>query len=356
MQQRHVRIAQIPRLRLSLEALCSAALSEREILLNLYNALNGDSWYRNDFWGSTASVCDWYGIGCIDGRVVEINLRGNNLVGLPGPDLFYLGDLQILWLYSNPINFNFENIGSAVKLQDLRLDATNVHSLHGIGAASSLISLDVRFSFVRGQFPEEILQLTNLRSLSMGGNGMIGKLPSSFASLPFLTSLLLQSNELTGRLPAFDNMNFLKYLDLSNNALTGSISKKIFDKLSTTENVTLDLANNQLTGVVPEELDRFSGLTIYLRDNRILGLPVTLCDNTRWNLGDVGNYGCDGILCKPGTSNEYGRRRPGFDCLPCPAARYYGETLCQTSVANGLRFGAIRVGCSCLLVSLFAWL
>jgi hypothetical protein len=248
---------------------------------------------------------------------------------MPGPDLFYLRDLQILWLYSNPITFSFENIGSAKKLQDLRLDSTKVHSLHGIGAATSLISFDARFSSVRGPFLEEITRLSNLRTLSLGENGITGTLPKSFASLPFLMSLRLNANELTGKLPAFDDIHFLKYVDLSDNALTGAISRNFFNKLSIDVKPEIRLSRNQLTGVVPEEFDRFGDMTIYVADNRILGLPLTLCDNDEWNNGEVGSFGCDAIMCKPGTFSEHGRRRSSSKCLPCPTATYYGETACS---------------------------
>ena len=129
-----------------------------------------------------------------------------------------------------------------------------MHSLHGIGAATSLISFDAQFSYVRGPFPEEITRLSNLRTLSLGENGITGTLPKSFASLPFLMSLRLNANELTGKLPAFDDIHFLKYVDLSDNALTGAISRKFFDKLSIDVTPEIRLSRNQLTGVVQKSL------------------------------------------------------------------------------------------------------
>mmetsp|Transcript_15731 Transcript_15731/g.38714 ORF Transcript_15731/g.38714 Transcript_15731/m.38714 type:complete len:338 (+) Transcript_15731:5212-6225(+) len=94
----------------------ACAPSQREILMDLYHSLGGKDWHRNDFWGSTASVCDWYGVGCSQGQVISINLRANNLFGIPNPSVFYLRHLKTLWLYSNPISFSFENIGSAKKI------------------------------------------------------------------------------------------------------------------------------------------------------------------------------------------------------------------------------------------------
>ena len=311
---------------------CDGPLSEREILVNLYNSLNGDNWYRNDLWLTNSNHCDWYGIGCQDGKVIEINLRGNNLQGLPSPDIFYLQELQILWLYSNPITFSFENIAHARKLRDLRLDSTKLHSLHGIGsAAPSLISFDARFTELRGPFSDEILQLSNLRILSLGNNHMTGTIPKSLTNLRYLLSLRLNSNRFSGSIPTFEDMHFLKYIDLSENVLTGSLSKRFLEMVSDDTSVTLRLSQNQLTGVIPPEFDRFYQMDLFLADNKILGVPLTLCDNSEWNNGDVGSFGCDGLLCKPGTYNPIGRRRPGLECLACPSAIYYGETNCENS-------------------------
>lgn len=326
---------------------CDQTLTEREILVNLYYALNGNMWHRNDFWGSTADICDWYGIGCVGGHVAIINLRGNNIRGLPGPDLFFLPGLKTLWLYSNPLEFSFENIGSATKLQDLRLDSTMLHSLHGIGAATSLVSFDAGFTSLRGSFPEqEILALTNLRVLKLNDNSLTGTLPKSFAPLKYLVSLRLDSNKLSGDLPSFDDMEFLDYIDISNNELTGQISRKVFARLGSNEMPTLRLARNQLTGVVPQEFDRFSDMAVYLSGNQILGLPLVLCDNAKWNNGEVGKYGCDAILCKPGSSNSQGRRTPDAKCLPCDSATYYGDTSCPSRHSSAARVGTMATSAS----------
>lgn len=313
---------------------CDGPPNDREILMNLFYALHGDNWIRNDFWGSTSDFCDWYGIGCINGQIVIINLRGNNLKGLPGPDLFYLRELKVLWLYSNPITFSFENIGSARKLQDLNLDATNLHTLHGISAATSLVSFSARFTSVRGQFPEDLLPLSNLRTLSLSGNRLTGTLPASFEPLKFLVSLNLNSNQLTGKLPSFEEMPFLSNVDLSNNKFTGPISRHFLERLSSEIVPTIALSRNQITGVVPQEFYRFGEMNLYVTDNYLLGLPLTLCYNADWNGGAVGDFGCDGIMCKPGTYNEAGRsKKLGTSCRPCASATYYGETVCGVKSA-----------------------
>ena len=38
--------------------------SERQALVSLYNATNGDGWVNNRLWASPAPVCDWNGVTC----------------------------------------------------------------------------------------------------------------------------------------------------------------------------------------------------------------------------------------------------------------------------------------------------
>ena len=57
---------------------CASELNERQVLEDLYYNCNGGEWQRNDFWGSPAHICDWYGVGCDDqGRVTIVDLSKN---------------------------------------------------------------------------------------------------------------------------------------------------------------------------------------------------------------------------------------------------------------------------------------
>ena len=38
--------------------------SERQALLSLFDATDGDNWGTNELWGSPVPVCVWYGVGC----------------------------------------------------------------------------------------------------------------------------------------------------------------------------------------------------------------------------------------------------------------------------------------------------
>lgn len=342
--------------------------SQRQILTRLYHSLSGDQWHRNDFWLSKTDVCSWYGIACVDGKVVEINLGANNLRGTTISGLFLLPELQILWLHSNPVNIQFDGIGRAKKLYDLRLDSTNLKSLRGIGEARSLMAFDARYTKLRGAFPSnELLKLSNLRSLSLGNNKLSGNLPQSWDKLRYLVSLDLSSNQLSGTLPTFGEVPFLANIDLSDNVLTGSIPRSFLsrvspDRFEATKSValTIRLQKNRLEGVVPPDLSRFDQLSLFLADNQFLGLPMTLCEKNMWNDGDVEEYGCNAILCPPGSWNPQGRMSHDIECIKCPRTAFYGSTVCHEEHSSSPRsfFRSIEFAIqivlltSCMIVTL----
>lgn len=150
---------------------CDPVVDETEILKLLYSETNGDDWHNNDNWMETDNICTWYGIDCRDGTSVQsIQLGANNLVGTPPEELFTLKQLHTLWLHSNPIDFKFEGIGKAKNLVELRLDQTGLSGVYGVGDASALIKLDLKYNQIAGSFPSEFFNMENLKSLALTDN------------------------------------------------------------------------------------------------------------------------------------------------------------------------------------------
>ena len=72
--------------------------TDRAALMALYNSAGGANWWVNTNWGTDQPLSEWHGLWThSDGRVAELNLNGNNLVGtLPAA----LGNLdQMYWLH-----------------------------------------------------------------------------------------------------------------------------------------------------------------------------------------------------------------------------------------------------------------
>lgn len=150
---------------------CDLHIDDKEILELLYSATKGGNWHNNDNWLATDDICTWYGVECRDGKTVQaIRLGANNLDGTPPKEIFLLKQLHTLWLHSNPIVFNFEGIGKAQNLMDLRLDATGLSDTFGLGEAKNLIKLDLKYNQISGAFPSELLKLEKLESLSLTDN------------------------------------------------------------------------------------------------------------------------------------------------------------------------------------------
>ena len=330
---------------------------EREILEELFKATNGENWKNNDGWLDDAvDMCDWYGIKCLEEATIESILLGSNhLVGTTPKSLFELPNLKFLWLYSNPVTFSFAGIEKATSLRSLYLDSTGLESLEGVGAATSLVELDVRFNRLRGSLPKEMDNLINLENFSGANNLLSGPVPE-FLGNPRLNSLFLGSNSFSGPLPPFARLSELKSLDLSQNKLTGTIPENLLETADVTQSTFLDLSGNQLTGTAPGWLSRFDDLTVYLRDNRIEGLDPGLCAKVEWNGGDVGSFKCDGILCPSGTYSSTGRASTtGARCEPCKRNKYFGSSTCGSAGSSSFQISV--TGCIVsLAVAIYATL
>jgi Leucine-rich repeat (LRR) protein len=323
---------------------------EREIMGKLFAATQGQNWKNRYGWlEENVDICNWYGISCRQGSTIESVLLGSNhLVGSLPQEIFQLPNLKFLWLYSNPMEFSFEGIAQATSLRSLLVDSTRLSSLQGIGLASSLIDLDVRFNQLAGKLPQEIENLTNLQTFTCADNALTGPVPE-FAGNRRLNTLRMGSNMFTGSLPSFARHAEMKSLDISENRLIGPIPSDFIETADVNQIIIIDLSENDLTGVVPGELSRFTDLTIYLRDNMFSGIDPGLCLEELWNDGDVGTYQCDGIMCPAGTFSSSGRAsRTGATCETCGKNKHLGRTTCGNDSASTPSF---RVGVSGWLIT-----
>jgi Leucine-rich repeat (LRR) protein len=312
----------------------------RPILKEIYEQLGGDDWYNNDNWlQESKEVCEWYGVNCnADKTIQSLKLNSNNLRGTMPEDVWQIPGLQTLWLYSNPLlDITFQKVHKANKLQTLLIDSTLVSSIDGLEQASdTLEEIDLRFNYLEGEFPyRQIAELTNLKVLSIANNRLSGKLNSyGLGEKTKLQKLRLGGNRLDGELPDFSTFPALQQLDLSDNFFEGTIPAVFLkDVKDTSAPITIDLASNKLHGTVPSEpFERFDQLTLYLRGNMFDGINQQLCAKQNWNGGDVGLYGCDGLMCPPHSFAPTGRQRTAEEpCQKCdrPTAFFAGAYECE---------------------------
>ena len=202
--------------------------TERNALIDFYNATNGANWTNNTNWLSNNPISTWHGI-TLDAfnRVSKIELFSNNLNGTLNSSLQDLSRLEDLNLLTNNLAGNIPSwIGSFSNLKNLFLSANN-------------------FS---GPIPTEIGDLNNLESLFLNNNALIGSIPSSIGNLANLEVLFLQDNTLDGVIPSsLGNLNHIFSLRLDNNLLTGFIPTGI----SGPSLQFFSVSNNRLYGLLP---------------------------------------------------------------------------------------------------------
>ncbi len=154
----------------------------RSVLIALYRATGGANWTNNTNWLDNRPIREWYGvISDLNGRVIQLNLGGNNLNGSLPPQLRQLAGLRELRLAGN-------NLTGSIPSE--------------LGNLDSLEFLDLGYNSLTGPIPEELCKLTNLRLLALRNNSLTGPLPAELGSLSSLTRLYLDDTRLTGPLPS----------------------------------------------------------------------------------------------------------------------------------------------------------
>lgn len=182
---------------------------EREALIALYKATNGDNWTNNTNWCSDKPVSEWYGITALTNptRILAIDLATNNLSGTLPDEIGNLPNLNSLHLPYNNLKGGIPN---------------------SICELVSLEELNLAYNSLTGKIPENIGNLRQLQSLVIYNNKLEGNLPQSIGDLTELTLLNIQHNNLEGTLPeSIENLKNLIEIGVLGNKLSGYIPKKV---------------------------------------------------------------------------------------------------------------------------------
>ncbi|UII77375.1 DUF5018 domain-containing protein [Flagellimonas sp. HMM57] len=304
----------------------NVALSDREVLVALYNANPGNTL---DWDLEEQDLSQWSGVELnADGRVYRLNIGQSNIGELP-PEIKYLKALEILLASSNELQNIPKELGSLIALQRISIgnnrllseipeELASLKKLKGLYASScnfnqfprivleypDLEDLSLSENKITG-LPANIGQLQKLKRLELASN-QIAELPNALSELESLESLFLFSNQLTNLPSNIGNLKNLQRLELSRNEglsipqSIGSLSSLTIlnlgyssittlpDTIGNLSNLELlDVQHNALTGL-PDTLGDLSNLqSLILSNNELVQIPDTLANLFNINFLDL---------------------------------------------------------------------
>ena len=187
--------------------------TDRQALIALYDATDGENWRNHTNWLSDAPTGEWSGVTTnAEGRVTELLLAENRLSGEIPPELGNLANLTDL-------DLSFNQLSGQIPLE--------------LGNLANLEQLALQSNQLSGEIPPELGSLSNLESLVLGGNQLSGEIPPELGNLANLEQLALQSNQLSGEIPPeLGSLGNLESLVLEGNQLSGEIPPALDTVLS----------------------------------------------------------------------------------------------------------------------------
>lgn len=165
-------------------------------------------------------------------ELVHINLEGNYFVSSIPSSVGQLPLLVYLFLSDNHFTGTLPESLSLLNasLQDLNVGDNELHGTipSWLGLMSNLNTLVMSFNYLTGAVPSSLSRLSGLRVLQLDGNYLISSLDGVFSPAVNMTKLQVvdvSDNALTGSIPAalFENTPLLSTVSMSLNCMSGSI-------------------------------------------------------------------------------------------------------------------------------------
>jgi hypothetical protein len=183
--------------------------SDRLALGSLSKSCGGADWERKGGWMTEADLGEWQGVKVdAEGRVNELLLPNNGLVGSIPSDIQQLSALQVLDLANEDDKPGKNELTGPIPAE--------------LGRLAALKTLGLYNHKLSGPIPAELGQLGALTVLCLDNNELSGPIPAELGQLGALGCLYLDQNELSGAIPAeLGQLGALEILTLEDNQLTG---------------------------------------------------------------------------------------------------------------------------------------
>ena len=199
------------------ESVNDLPLEECIALTTLYSTLNGSQWVDQEGWLDNKFACDWHGVTCEGGHIVELVLNSNQLEGSIPAEIGNLAYLRLLDLNHNKIDALPPTIGRLSHLESIQLLDNNLSQLPSeLAQLTALGNLNL-FGNKLTTLPD-LSPLTNLFILSVGAN-LLTTLPDSLWELQNLSTLDVSKNQLTTIPDGIGRLHQLRELLLTQNPL-----------------------------------------------------------------------------------------------------------------------------------------
>jgi Leucine-rich repeat (LRR) protein len=269
----------------------SVQISQRDVLILLYESLGGEQWNKQDNWGTNAPLTEWFGIREVDddGNVLKIQLDDNNLSGSLPEQIGCLKNLKRLCMSRNKLVGSIPvSIAMLTSLEEIRLSnnflegeisSTLLHKLIDMRANGKSVMLFNNLGFT---FPTEIENIKKIRKIDLSFCSMRGKIPDALGDIETLDELRLNENALEGSIPTsvvalICRMRLQKKrVELHDNNYGLALPEDIGDL--DTEIEVLDLSDCSLSGRIPKSIGKLKQLvTVNLEKNKLEGtIPSTI--------------------------------------------------------------------------------
>ncbi|OEL34060.1 hypothetical protein BAE44_0004919 [Dichanthelium oligosanthes] len=267
-----------------------------------------------DSWDDARSPCAYAGVVCApdeDGQAASGALRvsvltlGTGLADSPGlagtlpASLATLAALTDLVLYPGSVSGAIP-VGIGSGLRRLRLLSLSGNHLTGpvpesLAGLPDLHTLDLGNNRLEGVIPTGLLlpSSPSLKVLILANNcGLSGQIPSQFSSSQ-LFHVDLSRNAITGTLPPLPPT--IRYFSVAANGMQGSLDGVFGDGSAPADLAFLDLSMNNFSGSIPPEVFALqSASSLLLSRNNFTGPLTVRAAPTPWAVVDVSHNGISG--------------------------------------------------------------